>query len=165
MRMRRTATSIACTAVLAVAATACSGANTSQQGGAVTDYKVTPTSPPAKGGLDSVTWSLYAEPYTLDYALAYDYPPNTVLANVCEQLMRVTPDHRMEPGLAVGFDRPDPRTLVYTLRPNVKFHDGTTMTADDVVASLKRHMNPAVGSPGPRRSRTSGPSNGRARWR
>ncbi|MFB7828578.1 ABC transporter substrate-binding protein, partial [Streptomyces hydrogenans] len=40
-----------------------------------------------------------------------------------------------------------PRTLVYTLRPNVKFHDGTVMTADDVVASLKRQMDPATGSP------------------
>ncbi|MGW1194093.1 ABC transporter substrate-binding protein [Streptomyces sp. NPDC002559] len=146
MRMRRTAVLIACTTALAVAATACSGANTSQRKGIVTDYEVTPTSPPAKGGLDSVTWSLYAEPYTLDYALAYDYPPNTVLANVCEQLMRVTPDHRIEPGLAVKYDRPDPRTLVYTLRPGVRFHDGTTMTADDVVASLKRQMEPAVGS-------------------
>jgi peptide/nickel transport system substrate-binding protein len=147
MRMRRTAILIACTTTLAVAATACSGANTSQRKGTVTDYEVTPTSPPAKGDLDSVTWSLYAEPYTLDYALAYDYPPNTVLANVCEQLMRVTPDHRIEPGLAVKYDRPDPRTLVYTLRPDVRFHDGTTMTADDVVASLKRHTEPAVGSP------------------
>ncbi|MFF2008419.1 ABC transporter substrate-binding protein [Streptomyces sp. NPDC058195] len=147
MRMRRTAALITCTAALAVAATACSGATTSRQTGAVTDYRVTPTSPAAKRGLDSLTWSLYAEPYTLDYALAYDYPPNTVLANVCEQLLRVTPDHRIEPGLALGFDRPDPRTLVYTLRPGVRFHDGTTMTADDVVASLKRHLDPAVGSP------------------
>ncbi|TSB32732.1 ABC transporter substrate-binding protein [Streptomyces sp. NBC_01525] len=145
MRMRRTVTLLACTAALAATSTACSGANVPRQ--AASDYQVTATSPPAKSGLDSVTWSLYAEPYTLDYALAYDYPPNTVLANVCEQLMRVTPEHRIEPGLAVRYDRPDPRTLVYTLRPNVTFHDGTTMTADDVVASLKRHMDPAVGSP------------------
>ncbi|MFJ6015558.1 ABC transporter substrate-binding protein [Streptomyces sp. NPDC092952] len=147
MRMRRTAALVTCTAALAAVATACSGATTPRQTGGAADYRVTPTSPAAKRGLDSVTWSLYAEPYTLDYALAYDYPPNTVLANVCEQLMRVTPDNRIEPGLALRFERPDPRTLVYTLRPGVRFHDGTTMTADDVVASLKRHLDPAVGSP------------------
>ncbi|MEU2547810.1 ABC transporter substrate-binding protein [Streptomyces roseolus] len=137
-----------CTAAVAASLTACSGATQPRQGtGGGADYQVSPTSPAAKGPLDSFTWSLYAEPYTLDYALAYDYPPNTVLANVCEQLLRVTPDLRIEPGLAVKWTRPDPRTLVYTLRSGVRFHDGTVMTADDVVASLKRQMDPATGSP------------------
>ncbi|MCX5107441.1 ABC transporter substrate-binding protein [Streptomyces sp. NBC_00378] len=147
--MPRAIASLVCTAALAVTATACSGATNPGSAGNGTGpgYRVTPTSAPAKGSLSSVTWSLYAEPYTLDYALAYDYPPNTVLANVCEQLLRVTPDLKIEPGLAVKYDQPDPRTLVYTLRPNVKFHDGTTMTANDVVASLKRHTDPATGSP------------------
>ncbi|WP_282694474.1 ABC transporter substrate-binding protein [Streptomyces sp. CC208A] len=147
MRTPRIA-AFACTAALAASLTACSGAPQPQPGttgGA--GFTVSPTSPAAKGPLSSFTWSLYAEPYTLDYALAYDYPPNTVLANVCEQLLRVTPDLRIEPGLAVKWDRPDPRTLVYTLRPGVKFHDGTVMTADDAVASLKRQMDPATGSP------------------
>ncbi|KUJ69604.1 peptide ABC transporter substrate-binding protein [Streptomyces albus subsp. albus] len=142
MRLRRTIALLLCTAA---AATACAGASGAGAGGR--GYRVTATSPPAKGSLDSLTWSLYAEPYTLDYALAYDYPPNTVLANVCEQLLRVTPDMRIEPGLAEKYSRPNPRTLVYTLRPGVRFHDGTTMTADDVVASLERHTDPAVGSP------------------
>ncbi|MFD7618675.1 ABC transporter substrate-binding protein [Streptomyces sp. NPDC059802] len=147
--MPRAIASLVCTAALAVTATACSGATKPGSAGNGTGpgYRVTPTSAPAKGSLSSVTWSLYAEPYTLDYALAYDYPPNTVLANVCEQLLRVTPDLKIEPGLAVKYAQPDPRTLVYTLRPDVKFHDGTTMTADDVVASLKRHTDPATGSP------------------
>ncbi|MHC0431398.1 ABC transporter substrate-binding protein [Streptomyces sp. O3] len=136
------------TATLAVSLVACSGAAQPQDGATGgADYEVTPTSPPAQGALDSFTWSLYAEPYTLDYALAYDYPPNTVLANVCEQLLRVTPDMRIEPGLAEKWAQPDPRTLVYTLRPGVTFHDGSTMTADDVVASLRRQMDPATGSP------------------
>ncbi|WP_406864240.1 ABC transporter substrate-binding protein [Streptomyces sp. HUAS MG47] len=138
----------ACVAALALSLTACSGATrppAGTTGGA--GHEVTPTSPAARGPLDSFTWSLYAEPYTLDYALAYDYPPNTVLANVCEQLLRVTPDLRIEPGLAEKWAQPDARTLVYTLRSGVTFHDGTTLTADDVVASLKRQQDPATGSP------------------
>ncbi|AJF68786.1 ABC transporter substrate-binding protein [Streptomyces vietnamensis] len=146
MRMPRALALLACTAALAATTSACSGATKPAAGGG-TDFKVSPTSPAAQGPLDSFTWSLYAEPYTLDYALAYDYPPNTVLANVCEQLLRVTPDLKIVPGLAVKWSQPDPRTLVYTLRPGVKFHDGTTMTADDVVASLKRQMDPKTGSP------------------
>ncbi|AZM92243.1 MULTISPECIES: ABC transporter substrate-binding protein [Streptomyces] len=147
MRTPRIATLLACTAALAATTSACSGASAPRSADGVGGYQVTATSPPAQGALDSFTWSLYAEPYTLDYALAYDYPPNTVLANVCEQLLRVTPDLKIEPGLAVKYAQPDPRTLVYTLRPGVKFHDGTTMTADDVVASLDRHRNPETGSP------------------
>ncbi|WP_017236554.1 ABC transporter substrate-binding protein [Streptomyces sp. SS] len=147
MRMPRAIALLACTAALAATTAACSGATKPPAAGGGASFEVTPLSPPAQGPLDSFTWSLYAEPYTLDYALAYDYPPNTVLANVCEQLLRVTPDLKTEPGLAVKWAQPDPRTLVYTLRPGVKFHDGTTMTADDVVASLKRQMDPKTGSP------------------
>ncbi|MFF2507764.1 ABC transporter substrate-binding protein [Streptomyces sp. NPDC058067] len=146
MRMPRVIALLVCTAALTTA-TACSGATRQNAAGGASSPEVTPTSTPAKGPLDSFTWSLYAEPYTLDYALAYDYPPNTVLANVCEQLLRVTPDLKTEPGLATKYTHPDPKTYVYTLRPGVKFHDGTTMTADDVVASLKRQMDPRTGSP------------------
>ncbi|MFF1647843.1 ABC transporter substrate-binding protein [Streptomyces sp. NPDC058240] len=145
--MSRATALLVCSAVVTTATAGCSGATGSRSGGGAPAYTVTANSPAAKGSLDSLTWSLYAEPYTLDYALAYDYPPNTVLANVCEQLLRVTPDMKIEPGLAVKYANPDPKTWVYTLRRGVKFHDGSTMTADDVVASLKRHMDPATGSP------------------
>ncbi|WMX48222.1 ABC transporter substrate-binding protein [Streptomyces roseicoloratus] len=142
MRTPRLLAAVACTAALA---TACSGAT--RPAGDAGSYTVTPLSPAAKGTLSSFTWSLYAEPYTLDYAQAFDYPPNTVLANVCEQLLRVTPDLRIEPGLAVKWENPQPDVWVYTLRSGVTFHDGTVMTADDVVASLKRQTDPATGSP------------------
>ncbi|MFI7011870.1 ABC transporter substrate-binding protein [Streptomyces sp. NPDC050145] len=146
MRMPRTALCLAGVAALA-ATSACSGARTDQSAGPSATDSVEATSPAARGPLDSFTWSLYAEPYTLDYALAYDYPPNTVLANVCEQLLRVTPDLKIEPGLATKYTQPDPKTYVYSLRSGVKFHDGSAMTADDVVASLKRQMDPRTGSP------------------
>jgi len=145
MRFSRTSGLLAAACLLATAATGCSGATRNDR----TDgpgYQVTAVTPAAKGAIPSFTWSLYAEPQTLDYALAYDYPPNTVLANVCEQLFRVTPDLRIEPGLAVKSANPDPLTWVYTLRDGVKFHSGATMTADDVVASLQRHLDPATGS-------------------
>ncbi|MFF0298427.1 ABC transporter substrate-binding protein [Kitasatospora sp. NPDC004614] len=140
---------IALLAAGALLLTACSGATVKPGPPASADgtgFATTALTPPGKGAVASFTWSLYAEPQSLDYALAYDYPPNTVLANVCEQLLRVTPDMKIEPGLATGFTNPDPRTWVYTLREGVKFHDGSTMTADDVVASLTRHLLPATGS-------------------
>lgn len=111
-----------------------------------TSYKLTRQTPAAAGDIDSFTWSIYAEPSSLDYAYAYDYPPNQILANVCESLLRWNPDLTTSPNLASSFTNPTPTTWVYKIRPGVRFHDGTVLTAKDVVASLRRHMDPAVGS-------------------
>ncbi|MGW4410059.1 ABC transporter substrate-binding protein [Nonomuraea sp. NPDC004702] len=137
---------LAAAALAVLAATACGGGAAAPKAAGSAAFTVTADLPPAKGPVDAVTWALYAEPQSLDYAYAFDYPPNTVLANVCEQLMRITPGFRVEPGLAGKAESPDPRRWVYTIRQGVRFHDGSPLTADDVVASMRRHMDPAVGS-------------------
>jgi len=103
-------------------------------------------SPAPTKEIDGFSWAMYAEPFSLDYAYAFDYPDNTVLANVCESLFRWNKDLTVSPGLATKVDNPDPLHWVYTIRQGVKFHDGTIMTADDVVASLRRHLDEKVGS-------------------
>ncbi|MGI5488068.1 ABC transporter substrate-binding protein [Microtetraspora malaysiensis] len=142
----RTSRLVAATTLLALAVSACGGATSTDKNGGSAAFEITEDTPPAKGPVDSVTWSLNAEPQSLDYAYAFDYHPNTVLANVCEQLMRITPDLKVDPGLASAAANPDPKRWVYTIRPNVKFHDGSTLTADDVVASMRHHLDPKVGS-------------------
>ncbi|MFJ8430673.1 ABC transporter substrate-binding protein [Kitasatospora sp. NPDC094019] len=131
------------TALLGAAAlvAACSGP---PRGGSTdgAGIQLSPSSPPAAGDIDSFTWATYAEPPTLDYLQAFDYPQNTVLSNVCESLMRWTPQLTLAPGLAEKASNPDPTTWVYDLRSGVHFHDGSVMTADDVVYSLGRQMNP-----------------------
>lgn len=42
------------------------------------------------------------------------------------------------PSLATEWKQADPTTWVFTLRDDVSFHDGTPLTAEDVVQSLKR---------------------------
>ncbi|KKZ70370.1 peptide ABC transporter substrate-binding protein [Streptomyces showdoensis] len=111
-------------------------------GGDAGDVSLSKTTPAAKGEIDSFTWAVYAEPPTLDYTVAFDYPQNTILSNVCESLMRWTPGLTLEPGLARKASNPDPTTWVYDLRAGVRFHDGGTMTADDVVYSLGRQTDP-----------------------
>ncbi|MER8048140.1 ABC transporter substrate-binding protein [Streptomyces sp. NPDC094032] len=111
-------------------------------GGDAGAYSLSRSTPAAKGEIDSFSWALYAEPPTLDYTVAFDYPQNTILSNVCESLMRWTPGLTLEPGLARQASNPDPTTWVYDLRPGVRFHNGGTMTADDVVYSLGRQTNP-----------------------
>ncbi|MFF8381895.1 ABC transporter substrate-binding protein [Streptomyces sp. NPDC015661] len=106
------------------------------------ETKLSAATPKARGEIDSFTWAVYAEPPTLDYTMAFDYPQNTILSNVCESLMRWTPGLAVEPGLARKASNPDPTTWVYDLRAGVRFHDGRTMTADDVIYSLGRQRDP-----------------------
>ncbi|MFD7096391.1 ABC transporter substrate-binding protein [Streptomyces xanthophaeus] len=120
---------------------ACAGPPKGKDGD-VTGVTLSASTPPARGEIDSFSWAVYAEPPTLDYTVAFDYPQNTVLSNVCESLMRWTPALTTEPGLAQKATNPDPTTWVYDLRPGVRFHDGRTMTADDVVFSLGRQTDP-----------------------
>lgn len=114
--------------------------------GAKPDWELTATTEAPSGEIDGFTWANYAEPYSLDYAYAFDYADNQVLANVCESLLRLNPDFTLSPGLAESFEHPSPTTWVYTIREGVTFHDGTSLTAADVVASMNRHLDPAVGS-------------------
>jgi peptide/nickel transport system substrate-binding protein len=131
--------------VAALAMSACtSGSSNSNEDPAEVELSV--DTPQASGELDSVSWGLYAEPQSLDYAYSYDLPPNTVISNVCESLLRIGPDFSVEPNIAESVDHPDPLTYVYEIREGVRFHSGGTVTADDVVFSLKRHVDPDVGS-------------------
>lgn len=60
-------------------------------------------------------------------------------SNIFEGLTRFGPDGSVNPGLAHGWDISEDG-LVYTfhLREGVQFHDGTPLTADDVVFTLDR---------------------------
>ncbi|AGB75462.1 MULTISPECIES: ABC transporter substrate-binding protein [Rhizobium] len=48
--------------------------------------------------------------------------------------------------LAESIESKDAKTWTIKLRKGVTFHDGKELTADDVVFSLKRHLDPGVGS-------------------
>lgn len=105
------------------------------------------TTPAASGELDLATWNLpFGEPASLDPIKAFNYPENTVVANLCEGLMQLQPDYTIKPNLAEKVETPDTTTFVYTIRQGVTFWDGEPMTADDVVFSLSRHMDADEGS-------------------
>ncbi|GLW96762.1 ABC transporter substrate-binding protein [Microtetraspora sp. NBRC 16547] len=104
------------------------------------EKSVTYTTAPGNGQLERLTWALAGgEPTSLDPALIGDYPGSTVEANLCEGLVRMTADFKIEPGLAEKITRPDDRTIVYDLRPGVTFTNGDPLTPEDVVYSLERH--------------------------
>jgi peptide/nickel transport system substrate-binding protein len=105
------------------------------------------TTPAAKGPIDAFTWNLATgEPASLDWTRAYADSENTALANMCESLMVQNEDMTLAPGLAERVDRPDDTTLVFAIRPGVKFWNGAPLTADDVAFSLSRNLDAKVGS-------------------
>ncbi|MGN1083769.1 MAG: ABC transporter substrate-binding protein [Lachnospiraceae bacterium] len=62
-----------------------------------------------------------------------------VLFNVFEGLVKPSADGTLVPAVAKDYTiAPDGMTYTFVLRENVKFHNGTTVTADDVVYSMKR---------------------------
>lgn len=146
---RRTLVAAALTAAIVLAGCSSTGKAKdagSKDAGTTKARELSLTTPVAKGGVGEVNWILGSEPLSLDWVYSYDYPPNTVLANVCESLLRIDASFTPGPGLAEHTDHPDPLTYVYTLRSGVKFHDGSTMTSDDVAYSLNRHLDADVGS-------------------
>lgn len=61
---------------------------------------------------------------------------------VYEALVRYDENYEVEPALATSWEFLSPTQLRFKLRQGVKFHDGSPLTADDVVFSITRVMTP-----------------------
>ena len=80
------------------------------------------------------------DPQTMDpHALALLYHTR-VAYQVHESLVGRDAQFRLEPALAVSWEQREPKRWRFKLRPGVRFHDGSPMTADDVVFSIARAM-------------------------
>src|SRR3984893_11371571 len=78
------------------------------------------------------------DPASLDpHALAETFTLSW-LGQVYEPLVGRGKDLELGPALGVKWEQPDPKIWRMFLRPNVKFHNGETFTADDVVFSIGR---------------------------
>ena len=119
----------------------------------------------AVSGVDAKTlrWSSQGDIVTIDPHANNEALTNAFLSNVYETLVTRDKDLKVEPQLATSWSQPNPTTWRFKLRPNVKFHDGTPFTADDVVFSFaaraRRHLElqalPRGREGGRRRSTTS----------
>src|SRR5690606_29293150 len=61
---------------------------------------------------------------------------------VYEPLVQYNEQFELVDALATAWEQTSPTVWRFTLRDNVKFHDGTPFEADDVVFSIKRAMAP-----------------------
>jgi peptide/nickel transport system substrate-binding protein len=98
---------------------------------------------PAPGRTENVLrWASAIAGLTFD-PHAFNHQP-TLAQNlqVYEPLVDYDSDHRIRPGLAAAWRLVDATTWEFELRQGVRFHDGTLLTAEDVVFSLRRGLSP-----------------------
>jgi peptide/nickel transport system substrate-binding protein len=89
---------------------------------------------------------LASEPTAMDPHYHNLSPNNSLLNHIFERLVGQDDRQRMVPELAESWKTIDPNTWEIKLRRDVKFHDGTPFTADDVLFSFERAPN-VEGSP------------------
>lgn len=68
-------------------------------------------------------------------------PNNSLLLHIFEPLIKRDANMKLVPGLAVSWRAIDDLNWEFKLRRNVRFHDGSPFTAEDVAFTLKRVPN------------------------
>ena len=92
---------------------------------------------PQRGGTLAI--ALNSDPLTLDWTSSTADDTKVVAWNIFEQLFSLDKDYSVQPMLANGYTvSKDGLTYTIDLRQDVKFHDGSLMKAEDVVASVNR---------------------------
>ena len=85
---------------------------------------------------------------TMDPARNLADPDSARIALAYERLVKLDPEFNPVPELAEGWETNDTGDVwTFRLLRGVKFHDGSEMTANDVVFSYRRLVDPDVGSP------------------
>ncbi|MDO8548412.1 MAG: ABC transporter substrate-binding protein, partial [bacterium] len=101
---------------------------------------------PAPGG--SYTEGLIGAPRFINPVLAISDSDRDLTALIYSGLLKATPNGDYVPDLAQSYTiSDDGKTYTFILRPGATFHDGTPVTAGDVVFTIAKTQDPAVKSP------------------
>ncbi|WP_053202725.1 ABC transporter substrate-binding protein [Jiangella muralis] len=137
--------------LLAVAlAGACAGKSPSDDGGGDADgassgNELSADFPAAADGdISSFTVGMAAGQGRYDPLLA---TTSVIVVNSYDCLLTWNDKGELVPGLAESWEQTSDTTYVYQLREGLKFWDGSPVTVDDVIFSMKRNVDPAVASP------------------
>jgi len=103
----------------------------------------------AQGAKDVVV-GVSRNPATLDPCMEYSTQSWRVHFSIFDTLLRYdeVDNFRLVPWLAESWKRVDDRTVDFTLREGVKFHNGDLLTADDVVFTFGPERVLTEGAPG-----------------
>ncbi|HXI12937.1 MAG TPA: ABC transporter substrate-binding protein [Thermoanaerobaculia bacterium] len=120
---------------LAIVAAACGGSE-SKEG--------------AKGGRatsdNALIIPFQSSPTNLDSRVGADNASGRIFDMIYSGLVKVTPGMDYAPDLAEKWETPDDRTIIFHLRPNLKFQNGQPLTSADVKWTYESLMDPAFTS-------------------
>jgi len=101
---------------------------------------------PVKGG--ELTEGILGSPRFVNPLLAISDADRDVTALVYSGLLRATPNGELVPDLADRYEiSEDGLTYTFFLKEDIRFHDGTALTADDVEFTLTKAQEPNLKSP------------------
>lgn len=99
---------------------------------------------PKKGGVLRISMNVkeLSDPATADWG-----EKGNLARHMCEQLVRISEDNQAEPWLAERWEASDDlKTWTFYLRKGVKWSNGDSFNADDVIFNFKRWLDPKTGS-------------------
>src|SRR5688572_11616319 len=101
----------------------------------------------AQGKKDTLSVDLPGDAATLDPHVQWDTDSYTIYRNIFDNLLTRDAEGKIVPQVAASWKYVRDTVIDFEIRTNIKFHDGTPLTAEDVVFSVKRITNPAFKSP------------------
>ncbi len=92
----------------------------------------------------TLRWASQGDALTLDPHAQNEGLTNSMNGQVYERLVKRDRQLEIVPGLAASWQQTGPLSWRFKLRPGVKFHDGSALTAEDVVFSVQRAQQPTA---------------------
>ncbi len=96
---------------------------------------------------DTLTIDLPADVATMDPQLQWDTDSYSVYRNIFDQLLTRDAAGAIVPQVASAWNYVNDTTIVFDLRADILFHDGTRLGPEDVAFSIRRITDPALKSP------------------
>lgn len=102
---------------------------------------------PSNGG--EITEGILGSPTLINPVLAFSYADKDLTSLTYSGLMRKTPEGDLIPDLALEYPSisADGTIYTFTLKEDLKFHDGKKITIDDVIFTIDKIKDPLVKSP------------------
>ena len=103
--------------------------------------------PVARADQANFVVDLASDPASLDPHVQWDPDSYIVYRNIFDNLVTRDASGTIVPQVATAWRYEDDTHIVFTIRDDITFQDGTKLTPDDVVFSIKRITDPAFKSP------------------
>ncbi|TPW31134.1 ABC transporter substrate-binding protein [Martelella alba] len=98
-------------------------------------------------GTDTIVIGTDVDAGTLDPRLTRDTTAQRTANLIYSGLVDLSSSLEPKPELAASWESPDPTTIIFHLRPDLKFSDGSPLTADDVVYTYQTILDPDFNAP------------------